>query len=374
MMEDTISIAQKLIAFDTRNPPGNERAIAEFIGSLLTNHGFDVNYHQFTETRWGVIADYNSSSSKPALVLSGHLDTVPLGKTKWQVDPFSGVIKDGKLFGRGSSDMKGALAAMIVAAIQVAETTQLANGLKLIFTASEEKGCEGALNLIKSHQNLGEASAIIIGEPTANLPAIGHKGALFIYARTTGVTAHSSMPEKGENAIYKAARAISKLEDFRSDIAIDPLLGLPSINVGMISGGLNPNSVPDFAEFTIDVRSTTSMRHDEIVEKLQQYLGNEVALEPFIDLEAVVTKETDHFVRLVYQSIGRPEGQTDAPIILPYATDASILQKYYRGVPIVILGPGQPELAHQTDEFCYVEAIQRAVALYYDIILQWDRI
>jgi succinyl-diaminopimelate desuccinylase len=370
-MIDVISLAQKLIGFDTRQPAGNERPIAEYIGDFLSKNNFDVSYSKLTDSRWSVVAERSLAGSKPPIILTGHLDTVPLGKKEWLIDPFVGVNKDGKLYGRGSSDMKCGVAAMIVAALKVMEESQSKKNIKLIFTASEEVGLEGANYLVNSNFPLGEASAIIVGEPTANVPAIGHKGGLFLYARTLGVTAHSSMPEKGESAIYKAAQAISKIEKYCFDIDDDPLLGMPSINVGMMSGGLNPNSVPDWAEFTIDVRSTRSRNHFDIIKDLELILGNDVSLETFVDQSAVVTPETNPFIQLVYKIAGFNSDEMNIPNIVPYLTDASAFQEHYKDVPIIILGPGQPELAHQTDEFCYVDAMIQAVNLYHDIILGW---
>lgn len=152
-------------------------------------------------------------------------------------------------------------------------------GVKLIFTANEELGCQGAQHLCDNGYDIGGASALIVGEPTSNIPYIGHKGGLYLTARTAGVTAHSSMPELGDNAIYKAARAITKIEKLKFEVEKDKLLGHPTTNVGRVDGGLNLNSVPDKAEFTIDVRSTTKLENKVALKILNETLGNEVVLE-----------------------------------------------------------------------------------------------
>ena len=141
----------------------------------------------------------------PPIVLSGHFDTVPLGNKKWNVDPFAGQVSDGKIWGRGSSDMKGGLAAMILASISAFKISPPDGGIRLIFSAAEELGCIGIQQLARIINGSGKASAVIVGEPTSNHPYIGHKGALYLNAVTTGITAHSSMPHLGDNAIYKAA-------------------------------------------------------------------------------------------------------------------------------------------------------------------------
>jgi succinyl-diaminopimelate desuccinylase len=368
---DVISLTQKLITFNTVNPPGNEAAIARYIGELLISHGFNVAFTVFEENRLHMVAEKGLSAIKPPIVLSGHLDTVPTGTKQWDTDPFTGYIKGDRLYGRGSSDMKAGVAAMIVAAIQAFKESIPVGGIRLIFTAGEESGCQGCNQLVKSNKELGEASAIIVGEPTANIPAIGHKGALYINVVTSGTTAHSSMPDLGDNAIYKAARAISKIENFKFDSERDSLLGLPTINVGKMSGGMNINSVPDHAEFTIDVRSTTKVNHGKILEQLSKELGDGTSLETLVNLNPVYTIESNPFIQLVYAVCFENGIHSELPKALPYVTDGSVLQLFYNGAPTVILGPGQPEMAHQTNEYCFLSKLQQAVTIYKNIILNW---
>ena len=370
VLGNVISLTRKLIAFNTINPPGNEMNLAKFLGEILAENGFEVEYVLFEKNRLHIIAERGLLENELPIVLSGHLDTVPLGAKEWSADPFAGEIIDGKLFGRGASDMKGGVAAIVLAAIQSFGQGTPKGGVRLVITAGEELGCQGAQQLVTSYKKWGEARGLIIAEPTANIPATGHKGGLYINAETTGVTAHSSMPELGENAIYKAARAISKIEKFQFNAEKDTLLGLPTINVGKMSGGLNLNSVPDHAEFTIDVRSTTKVNHKEILERLKNELGDEVSLEVLVDLNAVSTDEKSEFVQLVYDVCNVDRSDNNFPKALPYLTDGSVLQPAFNGVPTIILGPGQPEMAHQTDEFIYVEKLEKSVEIFKNIILE----
>jgi succinyl-diaminopimelate desuccinylase len=371
METDVILLTRKLLSFNNINPPGNEREIAEFVGNLLAGNGFQTGFHVFEEGRLHLIAERGLSPAKSPIIFSGHFDTVPLGNKKWSIDPFAGVIKDGKIWGRGSSDMKGGLAAMIIASIKAFNENPPEGGIRFVFTAGEELGCLGIQQLVKVLNDPGKASAIIVGEPTANIPATGHKGALYINAVTTGITAHSSMPELGDNAIYKAARSILKARDFNFEAERDQLLGFPTINVGKMSGGMNINSVPDHAEFTIDIRSTTKVDHNRILNKLGKELGSETVLETMVDLKAVYTPENDPFVQLVYDVCGVDRSEKGFPKALPYLTDGSVLQRIYNSAPTIILGPGQPEMAHQTDEYCYIDKLEHSVNIYKDIILNW---
>ena len=132
---DVVSLTRQLIAFNTINPPGNEAGIAVFVSDLLSSHGFETRLYPFAEGRLQLIAEWGISASRPPLVLSGHFDTVPLGASRWTADPFSGEESEGRLFGRGSSDMKGGLAAMVIAAIRVSRDN-LPGGIRLIFSDS----------------------------------------------------------------------------------------------------------------------------------------------------------------------------------------------------------------------------------------------
>lgn len=367
---DIISLTRELLSFNNINPPGNEAEIARFTGKILTENGFRVEYHVFDESRLHLVAERGLSVTRPPIVLSGHFDTVPLGSKKWDVEPFTGIVKDGKIFGRGSSDMKGGLAAMVLASIRAFEDSPPEGGIRLIFSAAEELGCIGIKQLADKLTFPGTATAVIVGEPTSNHPFIGHKGALYINAVTSGITAHSSMPHLGDNAIYKAAGAILKTRDFDFNAEKDPLLGFPTINVGRMRGGMNINSVPDYAEFSIDIRSTSKVDHEELLARLNLELGPDIALETLVNMKPVFTDENDPFVQLAYDICGVENDNQTLPKALPYLTDGSVLQRLYN-VPTIILGPGLPEMAHQTNEFCYIGKLEESVEIYYDIITKW---
>ncbi len=367
---DVIQFTRELIALNTVNPPGNEAAAARLTGKLLSDNGFSVEYIPYGKNRLHMVAKKGISENEHPIVLSGHFDTVPLGSREWKNNPFGGEEKNGKIFGRGSSDMKSGLAAMVVAAVQALNEGNPPAGIILLFTAGEETGCQGAKHLMTAFKETGPVRGIIVGEPTANIPAIGHKGGLYLNLSTSGKTAHSSMPHLGDNAIYKAAKAVIKAEKFDFKQEEDPLLGYSTLNVGKMQGGINLNSVPDHAEFTIDARTTTKMNHVHLLKALEQEFGEEVAIEVLVDLAAVSSDESSPFVTSVYSACGIQKGEKGFPKSLPYLTDGAVLQHAFKGAPTVILGPGQPEMAHQTDEFCYLDNIQKAVDIYKTVILK----
>lgn len=366
---DLISLTRELISFNTVDPPGNESEIARTLGLVLAENGFKVSLPEYDENRLHLVAEKGVGGAVAPLVLSGHLDTVPLGETAWTRGPFSGKIEGDRIYGRGSSDMKGGVAAMTLAAIEATADYSPEGGLRLIFSAGEEAGCQGIQQLVRTYKNLGRARAVIVGEPTANIPATGHKGALYLKVTIRGKTAHSSMPELGDNAIYKAAKCISKVEAFHFGAERDMLLGYPSINVGKMQGGLNINSVPDHAEFTIDLRTTTKVEHQKVLKSLFRELGKEAEVEILVDLDPVSTPETDPFVQLAYDVCNVDRQDDRWSRALPYLTDGSVLQAYYGGMPTLILGPGEPGMAHRTDEYISIKKLKQALSNYKSIIL-----
>jgi succinyl-diaminopimelate desuccinylase len=369
-MIDAIELTRKLVQIDSINPTSTERVCADQVGAVLEKAGYSTRRFEYAPGRVSLVAQWGGSEA-PALCFTGHLDTVPLGAAKWSHDAFAGEIDRGRMYGRGTSDMKSGVAAIVAAAVEIARFPAGKAGLTLVFTAGEETGCEGAIHLAKTPGALGRAGAVVVAEPTGNEPMVGHKGALWLRVRARGVTAHGSMPERGVNAIYKAARAVAKLEAFRFAVTEDPLLGRPSLNVGTLRGGLNINSVPDLAELTVDIRTTPAVDHAALRAQLAALLGPEVEVEPLVDAQSVRTREDDPFIAGVYEVLKRVRGEEPRLSSAPYFTDASALTPAYGGVPTVILGPGELALCHQTDEFCETAKIGQAVEAYVQIARRW---
>ena len=369
--KNCLSLTRKLISFNTVNPPGQERDCAEYLASLLEDGGFKVTLYEFSERRTSLIAQIGSYGDKAPICFAGHMDTVPLGANRWEKDPFSGEVDGDKVFGRGSSDMKGGLAAMVVAALRLANIANRKAGITLVCTASEETGCQGAHHLARLGNALGEAGALLIGEPTSNYPLVGHKGALWLEVSTSGVTAHGSMPEQGENAIYKAAQVVTQLQAYKFDISPHPLLGAPTLNVGTISGGMNINSVPDRAVIGVDIRTIPDQRNRDIYENLQSYLGQEVKIERIVDAGSIISEPGHESVQEVFDIMEPFCRKRPVARGVTYFTDASVLTPAFGNPPTLILGPGEPAMAHKLDEFCYISKIEEAVEAYVKIGDKW---
>jgi succinyl-diaminopimelate desuccinylase len=367
----SLQLTQQLVRLRSINPPGEERGCAELVGGLLEEAGYQVALYSYADGRTSAVAKLAGSADEPPLCFTGHLDTVPLGAAAWSVDPLGAEIAGGLLYGRGSSDMKSGVAAMVLAAIAAAKLPGRKAGLILVITAGEETGCDGARYLAGLQGVLPQAGAIVVGEPTSNYPLIGHKGALWLRAAFRGVTAHGSMPEQGDNAVYKAARGTLRLSNHEFDAPRHHHLGGPSLNVGTFSGGINVNSVPDRADIQIDIRTVPGQSNEAICGEIGALLGESAELSRIVDVAAVATSPQNDWVSGVFDIYERSTGRRVDPRGAPYFTDASILAPAMGNIPALILGPGESAMAHRTDEYCVVSRIEEAVELYADIARQW---
>jgi succinyl-diaminopimelate desuccinylase len=369
--QDAISLTKSLLRFDTINPPGRERDCARYAGAMLKEWGYSVEYFEYQDSRTSVVARAGGSDQKAPLCLTGHLDVVPLGARAWTKDPFNGDTDGDKLFGRGASDMKAGVAAILLAARSCAKSLGGTPGIVVVLTAAEEGGCVGSAQLART-QLLGKAGAMIVGEPTSNYPLVGHKGSLKFHARFKGVSAHGSMPELGVNAIYKAGKALARLEGFDFGAQPHAVMGKPTLNVGTIEGGNTVNAVPDAASIGVDIRTVPGMDHDELLRKLGASLP-EAELDVFSNLKPVWTAPEQEWVQRVFEICKPYLSEPATARTAPYMTDAANLLKVYAGAPTVVLGPGEAAMAHQTDEYVSQERIRQSVAIYESLIRDWCR-
>ena len=376
-----LQLSRELLQFNTINPPGMERDCARHLGGLLEAAGFEVKYHEFADSRTSVVATIGGRQEKPPICFTGHIDIVPLGMAAWSKDPFAGETDGDRLYGRGSTDMKSGIAAFVVAAIKLAPFLKNAPGITLVLTASEEVGCEGAKYLAEQ-KLLARAGAIVVAEPTANYPYLGHKGLMWVEIETKGKTAHGSMPEQGDNAILKMNKVIDKLEhfDWQRQCGVDchPVMGKPTMNIATIHGGLNTNSVPDLAKLTVDVRTVPGIDHVHLCHSIQTLIGDMGSVRKIVDTPPLYS-EPDEWIESVYDVATPFIDSKPSPKTIMFSTDGADLKRGYidsagGAVPTVILGPGQPEMAHQTDEWCSVKRIDESVEIFEKIMRDWNGI
>jgi succinyl-diaminopimelate desuccinylase len=364
----SVDLAKKLIRFRSLNPPGEEKACVEFLADLLMKAGLEVEEHEFAPGRPSLVARLRGAGNASALAFTGHVDVVPLGEKPWTVPPFDAEIRDGKLFGRGASDMKAGVAAFVAATIAQTESKlPLKRGITLVITAGEETGCEGAFHLARKGV-LGPAELLIVAEPSSNLPIVAHKGSVRLRISAKGKTAHSSMPELGENAIYKIAEWIRRIETHKFPIEPHPLLGSTTSSVTTVFGGQNINSVPDSAGFTVDFRTIPVHEHSKLVADVQRLFGDEATIEVVTDFKGFATDPEDPSIQPLMAVLESRLRERPKPTGAPYFTDASALVPGFNNVATVVIGPGEAAQCHQTDEFCYVQQIEDAFNIYSSLI------
>ncbi len=384
MPTNVLQLTRDLLRFNTVNPPGKEAECAQYLGAMLEGAGFQVRYHDYEPGRTSVIAEVGGRQDKPPICFTGHIDVVPLGAKAWQFDPFAGETDGDKIYGRGTTDMKGGMAAFVMAAIKLAPHLHDKPGVKLVLTASEEINCEGAKYMARSNV-LGRAGAIVIAEPTANQPLVGHKGICWIEVEALGKTAHGSMPEEGDNAIAKMGPVIEKLTrfDFQSmcGCAMHPVLGKATMNIGTIHGGLNTNSVPDSALMTLDIRTVPGVEPGDIVNAIQNLVdaqGNDIKVRRLFDAPSMYTDPNDEWVSRVFDITGEYLGARPTAKTITFSTDGPHLKNGFEkssnglNVPALVLGPGEPHMAHQTDEFISLNKTETSVAMFEHLMRDWN--
>jgi succinyl-diaminopimelate desuccinylase len=377
--EELIAFAQALIRCRSWNPPGDEAAVAALVGEKLDSFGMEVETAPLSPSRHNVYGRLPGRGNGPGnLLLAAHLDTVPPGHGAWHHDPLSAALEGGRIYGRGASDMKGGLAAIVLAAGALAQSGfEPSSDLILAGTVGEEVDCRGAEALIEDGL-LEDASALAIPEPSGLDLYTAHKGALWVRIETVGRAAHGAHPDLGVNAILQMKRVIDRILDAIWDASPAPLLGRPTLNVATIHGGAKTNVVPDQCELTIDFRTLPGQSHAELVGRVRAILDElgaedetyEAHLEVINDRPAVSTPPEEPFVEAA-REVGRALwGRSMTPTGASYFTDASVLAPA-SGLPVVILGPGEPDQAHQTDEWVAVEALVETARFYAELAARW---
>ena len=261
---DVVKFCQELVRIKSVNPPGDELQAAEYVAAVLKKIGLEVELIKHSATRASVLARLKSSRKRPGLLYNGHLDTVPIGSEKWTHKPFDADLSEGKIWGRGTSDMKGGLAVLMAAAKGLAEARILLQGdLIIAATAGEEEDSLGA-TAVAPQPDLGPVQAIVIPEPSYNDLYVAEKGAFWLEITTQGKTAHGSMPELGRNAIIMMMMLVSELGKMTFRYEEHHLLGGFTHSINTIAGGMKTNVVPDQCVATVDMRTVPGQDHRDL--------------------------------------------------------------------------------------------------------------
>ncbi len=366
-----VSLAQQLIRVNTVNPPGNETDAVRIIAPLLQDAGFQIREYQYGANRSSLVA-HKGRTEQPAVILSGHLDTVPFGSQPWNTPPLEASVVDNKLFGRGAADMKGGVAVLVAAAVHFADKIK-EKPVTLVLSADEEIGCAGAASLIDQNV-LPKARCILVAEPTGNIPRLGHKGVFWLKSLFHGKTAHAAFPELGINALLKAAQAVVALNSDILGGKAHEVMGEATLVTSRFLSGNNYNSVPDLAEVGIDIRSTVNWSHTEILHKIKTLLAPlDPEIEVIFDLPPLWTPPETDSISEIFAACDTVRKQTHPPAIVTFYTDGGVLGPGLGNAPVVILGPGESGMAHKVDEYVKVDDLAEGVALYLEILTRLCR-
>lgn len=375
---DVVSLCQDIVRINTINPPGNEAELAKYCLVFLKNLGFDVQYINHSESRASVLACLKGNGKTKGVMICAHMDTVPLGESAWQHDALSGEISNGKIWGRGASDMKGGLAAILAAAKELVESGLKLNGdLWIGLTAGEEVDFLGAGELAK-HNEMLPLQVLLIPEPSSNEIFLAQKGALWLEVIIEGKTAHGSMPDLGINAVEIMADFIACMKQLEFPYQPHPLLDRYTAAVTTIQGGFKVNVVPDQCSVTIDIRTVPGQNHANMLNQVRgllntfkkDYPGLKTWVKVMKDYPAVVTDPDDPAVLTMLKTAGIVAGH-DVPIKgVRYFTDSAVLAPAYN-VPVIICGPGHADLAHQPDEYVEIGLLRKAVEIYTNTVSEY---
>lgn len=378
---DVITLLQTLIRIPSVNPddsPGTEQtgeaAMADYVQSYLETIGFSVTQEEIQPGRPNVIGrcpSRQSPDNRPRILLGPHLDTVGIGGMS--IDPFSGDMADGKIHGRGASDTKGPMAAMLQALSRCKEILPiLPVAVDFVGFMGEESDQWGSRHFAQQHAS--EYDFALVGEPTSLDIVHVTKGSLWVTVVSTGKAAHSSQPELGENAILKLTRALDVLDrELTNALATytHPVLGQCTQNIGIIHGGTRANIIPDSASAQIDIRTTPSLhRQGGALELIKQCISEHQL--PLIIEKAnenppmEVAADNPWVQKLMSLRNSHNENQTSTPVGAPWFSDAAHLA--HAGLPSICIGPGSISQAHTKDEFISIDDLQLGERYFIELI------
>jgi acetylornithine deacetylase/succinyl-diaminopimelate desuccinylase-like protein len=387
-MLDCVDLLKQLVSIPSVNPMGRDVSGPEFYEARLADY-LELVYQKLgvpwvrqtvAPQRDNILARFDGDlplhEGGELIVLEAHLDTVPVdGMT---ISPWEPVVRNGRLYGRGSCDVKGGLSAMLTAFSRLIDKRP--NGRPTVIMAStinEEYGFSGAKKLCELWDGPDawiprRPDAIVVAEPTALNIVIAHKGTMRWRCHTAGRASHSSQPDRGDNAIYKMAKLISALQRFHDEVlptlATHPLCGRPSLSVGVIQGGISVNTVPDQCTIEIDRRIMPGEDPSAALAHLLAYLDSqELGFKPvhdssFVGSGGLSERNNGQLAGALAAAAGRA-GVKPEMIGVPFGTNGSIFSA--AAIPVVVFGPGDIAQAHTADEWIALDQLHAAAEIYY---------
>ncbi len=380
-MDDLARLLSALVAIPSVNPMGRGLSGPEFFESKLTDYledwlgllGVRVERQVVAPGRDNLLAWYDHPGARFRILFDVHQDTVPVGGMS--IPPFVPAIERGRLYGRGSCDVKGSMAAILTAfARLVRERPRGAASVLLACTVDEEFTHLGSSRLSKMDHG---AELAVVAEPTSLDIVHCHKGVLRWKVRTSGVACHSSTPELGENAIYRMAKVLEALEAYAASLkqrTPHEILGLPTMSVGRIEGGESVNVVPDWCEVEVDRRLIPGEDAAESLRDAQQWLGAHLPgatkfqfSEPGVRLPPLAS-DASQWLEPLTDAIETATGRRPGLRGVPFGTDAGPLSA--TGTRCVVFGPGDIAQAHTKDEWIELDQVEKAAEAFFRIAVE----
>jgi acetylornithine deacetylase len=376
-MNETTRLLRDLVSLPSVNPMGRalpediilEHRVTDYLEGFFRALGVEYERQLVAPGRDNIIARYGASTGRRTLLLEAHQDTVPVDNMT--VPPFAATIEGNRLYGRGSCDIKGGLAAMLAAFARVArEKPQGAANVIMACTVDEEHTFLGVQRLVAGGL---KADMAVVAEPTGLDIVHAHKGVARWVLTVPGRSCHSSSPELGTNAIYRMARLLTAIEKYSEALRTgthDPLLGPATLSVGRIEGGTSVNTVPDCCRIEIDRRLVRGESPDQATVDFKHYLeraGIEFPFDcpaPWMSMPALNPEGADAVIARLGQAIDRFRGRHRVHAV-PYGTDASTLAA--AGIPAVVFGPGDIARAHTVDEWVPLDEVAQASEILFDL-------
>ncbi|SLN55171.1 Acetylornithine deacetylase [Roseovarius albus] len=379
-MTQTLDILDRLIGYNSISANSNLDIIA-YIEEFLRTRGFEVSHvPDESGQKAGLYATLGPASGGDGVMLSAHTDVVPVAGQDWSKDPFKLTREGDRLFGRGTTDMKGYVASVMALADR-ASKTQLNEPLKIAFSYDEEVGCVGIKNMIDQLEpSIGLPRACFVGEPTEMQVAIGHKGKAALRATCHGEAGHSALAPQFLNALHLATDFVGALRDIQTDLARngarDAAYGVPysTVHVGKLSGGTALNIVPDTASIDFEYRHLAADKPDDLLKRIQKAADEIVHKRqgPFPEARIEVDQynaypglDVDEHNAIV--PYAQKLAQTNTVTKVAFGTEAGYFDEL--GIPTVVCGPGSMEgQGHKPDEYITLEQL-RACDMMMDRIL-----
>ena len=369
--DELVDIFSKAVDIKSTNPRGNERPMCEYVESLLKQNGIEYVSVSVEEGRYDIIAKIRGCQDKDALVFTGHMDVVPVSDDemkRWNTPPFTSTIKDGKLYGRGSADMKSGLISAIYSMILLKRNNITPKrDIILAATIDEENLMKGS-KALQDNEAFKNAKYLIVCEPTDMKICNEQKGRTWADICVHGMTAHGSQKGVGENAIYLAIKLIEKIKHTEFKEYPDTFWRTLAINAGV-----EPQVVPDRCVFTVDARLQVGHEPAKIWEKLEELIQEIKSENPHFDATYEIedmrtswhTKKEDELIQSIMSSLKKLEIN---PVFDTFtgSTDASMLIK--NNLIPVIIGPGDLSVVHRENEYVELKQLFESCKLYIDIM------